>query len=170
MRSSKSAQVQKLTQGYKPDADYGNGFGQQLKLIAQIISGNFGTKVYYCQVGGFDTHSNQVNQHEQLLRQVSVAIAAFFKDLGAKNLGDKVTLMCFSEFGRRVAQNDSRGTDHGTAAPMFVVGPKVKGGLYGAYPSLSDLDQGDLKFTTDFRRVYATLLDQLAQRRFHRRC
>ena len=154
-----SAQVQKLTQGYKPDADYGNGFGQQLKLIAQIISGNFGTKVYYCQVGGFDTHSNQVNQHEQLLRQVSVAIAAFFKDLGAKNLGDKVTLMCFSEFGRRVAQNDSLGTDHGTAAPMFVVGPKVKGGLYGAYPSLSDLDQGDLKFTTDFRRVYATLLD-----------
>jgi len=155
-----SEQVRKLTQGYKPDADYGYGFGQQLKLIAQIISGNFGTKVYYCQIGGFDTHSNQLNQHENLLRQVSIAISAFFKDLGAKKLADKVTLMCFSEFGRRVAQNDSLGTDHGTAAPMFVVGPKVKGGLYGKYPSLSDLDQGDLKFTTDFRRVYATLLDQ----------
>ena len=152
-------QVRKLTAGYKPDADYGYGFGQQLKLIAQIISGNFGTKVYYCQIGGFDTHSNQMNQHENLLRQVSVAISAFFKDLNAKGLGEKVTLMCFSEFGRRVAQNDSGGTDHGTAAPMFVVGPKVKGGLYGAYPSLTDLDQGDLKFTTDFRRVYATVLD-----------
>src|SRR3954463_1779035 len=105
-----SEQIRKITAQYKPDAEYGYGFGQQLKLIAQIISGNFGTKVYYCQIGGFDTHSNQMNQHENLLRQVSVSIAAFFKDLGAKKLADKVTLMCFSEFGRRVAQNDSGGT------------------------------------------------------------
>ena len=157
--SSKPNRCASSPQGYKPDAEYGGGFGQQLKLIAQIISGNFGTKVYYCQVGGFDTHSNQMGQHENLLRQVSLAINAFFKDLGAKKLADKVTLMCFSEFGRRVSQNDSNGTDHGTAAPMFVCGPKVKGGLYGKYPSLSDLDQGDLKFSTDFRRVYATMLD-----------
>lgn len=154
-----SEQVRKLTASYKPDADYGNAFGNQLKLIAQIIAGNFGTKVFYCQMGGFDTHSNQAGQHENLLRQVSQGIYAFYKDLGAKKLDSKVTLMCFSEFGRRVAQNDSGGTDHGTAGPMFVVGPKVKGGLYGRYPSLSDLDQGDLRFTTDFRRVYATLLD-----------
>src|SRR5439155_23413508 len=154
-----SEQIRKLTAGYKPDADYGYGFGQQLKLIAQIIAGNFGTKVYYCQIGGFDTHSNQMNQHENLLKNVSVAIQAFFKDLGAKGMADKVSLMCFSEFGRRVAQNDSGGTDHGTAGPMFVAGGKVKGGLYGSYPALDNLDQGDLKFTTDFRRVYATMLD-----------
>ena len=77
-----------------------------------------------------------------------------------KGYGDKVAVMCFSEFGRRVAQNNSGGTDHGAAGPMFVVGGKVKGGLYGGYPSLTDLDDGDLKYTTDFRRVYATLLDK----------
>ena len=155
-----SEQIRKLTAGYHADADYNYGFGQELKLIAQIIAGNFGTKIYYCQVGGFDTHSNQMGQHENLLKQVATAIQAFYKDLGAKGLADKVTLMTFSEFGRRVAQNDSGGTDHGTAGPMFIAGPKVKGGLYGSYPSLTNLDQGDLKFTTDFRRVYATMLDQ----------
>jgi uncharacterized protein (DUF1501 family) len=153
-------QLHKLTAGYHPDVDYPQGLGQQLKTIAQVISGNFGTKVYYCQVGGFDTHSNQSNQHETLLRQVSTSIQAFYRDLAAKKLDSKVTLMCFSEFGRRVTQNDSAGTDHGTAGPMFVCGSKVKGGLHGAYPSLTDLESGDIKFTTDFRRVYATLLSQ----------
>jgi uncharacterized protein (DUF1501 family) len=78
----------------------------------------------------------------------------------AKGYGEKVAVMCFSEFGRRVSQNSSAGTDHGAAGPMFVVGGKVKGGIYGAHPSLTDLDDGDLKYTTDFRRVYATLLDK----------
>jgi uncharacterized protein (DUF1501 family) len=153
-------QVRKLTAGYKADAEYQQGFGQQLRLIAQIIAANFGTRLFYCQVGGFDTHANQVNGHQQLLQQVSSAIAAFHKDIGAKGYGEKVTLMCFSEFGRRVTQNDSNGTDHGAAGPMFVSGANVKGGLYGAYPSLTDLDDGDLKFTTDFRRVYATVLQK----------
>src|SRR5213076_2051576 len=105
---------------------------------------------FYCQIGGFDTHANQVGQQENLLRQVSMGIAALLKDLGAKGYADKVTVMCFSEFGRRVAQNNSGGTDHGAAAPMFIAGGKVKGGIYGSYPSLNDLDDGDLKYTTDF--------------------
>lgn len=154
-----SEQIQKLAGDYAPDAEYPGNLGQKLKLIAQIIAGNFGTKLFYCEVGGFDTHANQVNQHEQLLGNVSNSIAAFLKDLSAKGLANKVTVMCFSEFGRRVQQNDSNGTDHGAAGPMFVCGPKVKGGLHGEYPSLDKLEEGDLKYTTDFRRVYSTLLD-----------
>jgi uncharacterized protein (DUF1501 family) len=153
-------QIRKLASGYKPDANYPPGLGQQLRLIAQIINANFGTKLYYCEVGGFDTHSNQVQQHEQVLQQVASSIAAFYQDLTAKGFADKVTIMCFSEFGRRVQQNDSNGTDHGAAAPMFIIGGKVKGGLHGEYPSLSDLDGGDLKYNVDFRRVYATLLEK----------
>ncbi len=152
-----SAELRKL-KGYKQDADYPRGLGQQLRLIAQLISGNFGTRVFYCEVGGFDTHSNQVGGHENSLRNVADSIAAFHKDLTAKGLNDKVSVMCFSEFGRRVHQNGSNGTDHGAAGPMFVSGGKVKGGLYQPYPSLTDLDGCDLKFTTDFRQVYATLL------------
>jgi uncharacterized protein (DUF1501 family) len=153
-------EIRKLTQGYKPDAEYTDQLGNQLKLIAQIISGNFGTKLFYCQIGGFDTHANQMGQQENLLRQVSMGIQAFLKDMGAKGYADKITVMCFSEFGRRVAGNNSGGTDHGAAAPMFIAGGKVKGGFYGSYPSLTDLDDGDLKFSTDFRRIYATLLDK----------
>jgi uncharacterized protein (DUF1501 family) len=153
-------EIRKLTEGYKPDSDYPGGFGQQLKLIAQMIAGNFGTKIFYCQIGGFDTHSAQPGQHENLLRQLSVSIQAFMKDLKAKGILNKISIMCFSEFGRRVEQNSSNGTDHGTAGPMFVLGGKVKGGLYGSYPSMQNLDSGDLKYTTDFRRVYTTLLER----------
>jgi uncharacterized protein (DUF1501 family) len=153
-------QIRRLTAGYKPDANYPYGLGQQLKLIAQLIAGNFGTRVFYCQIGGFDTHANQTGQHENLLAQVATSIKAFLDDLKAKGYADKVSVMCFSEFGRRVESNSSSGTDHGTAGPMFVAGGKVKGGLYGAYPSLTDLDNGDLKYTTDFRRVYTTMLEK----------
>jgi uncharacterized protein (DUF1501 family) len=152
-------QMSKLTT-YKADANYPQGLGVQLRLIAQLIAGNFGTKLFYCQVGGFDTHANQAGGHEQVLAQVSNSISAFMKDLGAKGIADKVCVMCFSEFGRRVAENNSNGTDHGAAGPMFLAGGKIKGGLHGAYPSLTDLDGGDLKYTTDFRRVYATLLEK----------
>jgi uncharacterized protein (DUF1501 family) len=154
-------QIRKLTESYKPDVDYpGDGMGRQLRLIAQLISGNFGTKLFYCQTGGFDTHANQVYQHERTLKSVADSIGAFHKDLAAKGYGKKVAVMCFSEFGRRVNQNSSNGTDHGTAGPMFVSGGAIKGGLYGAYPSMTDLDEGDLKYTTDFRRVYATMLEK----------
>ncbi len=156
-----SEQIRRLTAAYKPDAKYPQGaLGGQLRLIAQILSAGMGTRLCYCQVGGFDTHANQLYGHEQLLAQVSQAIAAFHEDLTVKGLNDKVAVMCFSEFGRRMAENNSAGTDHGAAGPMFLSGGKVKGGLYGAYPSLTELDSGDLKFTTDFRRVYSTLLDR----------
>lgn len=155
-------QIRKLTDGYAPDAQYPGGLGERLRLIAQLICGNFGTRVFYCEIGGFDTHANQTTAHENLLKQVADSIEAFHKDLGAKGYGDKVVTMCFSEFGRRVAQNDSNGTDHGTAGPMFVCGNKVKGGLFGDYPSMEAeaIKDGDLKYTTDFRRVYSTLLDR----------
>ncbi len=154
-------QIQKLTAGYKADAEYPGGLGQRLRLIAQIINGNFGTKVFYCEQGGYDTHANQAQSHSRLLNEMSAGIAAFMKDMNAKGYGDKITVMCFSEFGRRVNQNDSNGTDHGAAGPMFLVGNKVKGGFHGEHPSLEkdQLGDGDLKYTTDFRRVYANLLD-----------
>jgi uncharacterized protein (DUF1501 family) len=152
-------QIRKLAGDYKPDANYPyQGLGQNLKLVAQLIHANLGTRLYYCNTGGFDTHANQVPGQERSLGAVSDAIAAFMKDMTAKGFDKKVTVMCFSEFGRRVKQNDSNGTDHGAAGPMFLVGGKVKGGLHGTYPSLTDLTDGDLKYTTDFRSVYATIV------------
>ena len=153
-------QVRKLASGYKPDAQYPGGLGGALRLIAQMITANLGTRLFYCQTGGFDTHANQTNGHEQTLAGVGNGLAAFMKDMAAKGLDKKVTVMCFSEFGRRVQQNDSNGTDHGAAGPMFLLGGKVKGGIHGAYPSLTELDGGDLRYTVDFRRVYATILEK----------
>jgi uncharacterized protein (DUF1501 family) len=145
---------------YLTDASYAPGLGKQLELIARLIDAGTDTRVFYCQLTGFDTHANQLGQHQNQLTQLSEAVAAFQGDLSAKGNADRVAVMCFSEFGRRVVQNSSGGTDHGTAGPMFVVGDKVNGGVYGAHPSLADLDDGDLKYTTDFRRVYATVLDK----------
>ena len=154
-------QVQKMSGSYKADAEYPQkGLGPQLRLIAQFIAADMGTRVYYCQHGGFDTHATQVATHEAVLSHCATSIREFVKDLKAKRLDRKVAILCFSEFGRRVKQNDSNGTDHGAAAPVFVCGTGVRGGTYGTYPSLTDLDDGDLKYTTDFRRVYATLLER----------
>jgi uncharacterized protein (DUF1501 family) len=136
------------------------GLGRQLQLITNLIAANSGTRLFYLQFAGFDTHANQQQMHDTLFAQLGQALSSFHQDLTQKGLIDKVTLMCFSEFGRRVAENSSQGTDHGAAAPMFVIGGKVKGGVQGKMPSLTDLDDGDLKYTTDFRRVYATLLDK----------
>jgi uncharacterized protein (DUF1501 family) len=152
--------IERAPARYRADATSPGGLGQNLKLIAQLITANVGTKIFYCQASGFDTHANQLGQHERLLGNVSASIAAFVRDMQAKGYGEKVAVMCFSEFGRRVEQNSSGGTDHGAAGPMFVVGGKTRGGVYGTHPSLSDLDDGDLKYTTDFRRVYATLLER----------
>jgi uncharacterized protein (DUF1501 family) len=143
------------------DADSPRDLRVQLQLVARLIDQHAGARVFYCQIGGFDTHANQLRQHENQLAQLADAVAAFQADLAAKGQADRVAVMCFSEFGRRLVQNNSNGTDHGTSGPVFLVGNKIKGGLYGAYPSLTDLDdQRDLKYTTDFRRVYATLLDK----------
>src|SRR5437868_15058395 len=125
-----------------------------------MIAGGLPTRVYYASLGGFDTHAGQLNSHERLMATLNDAVAAFVADLKQQGNFDRVLLMTFSEFGRRVAENANGGTDHGAAAPMFILGGKVKAGLLGKYPSLTDLDRGDLKFSTDFRSVYGTILDK----------
>jgi uncharacterized protein (DUF1501 family) len=130
-----------------------------LKTVAGLIRGGLQTRIYYVSMGGFDTHSGQSGKHETLLSQYSQAIAEFQKALQRDGNADRVTTMVFSEFGRRVGQNASGGTDHGTAAPMWIIGNNVNPGLYGKTPSLTDLDQGDLKHNVDFRSVYSTLLE-----------
>jgi uncharacterized protein (DUF1501 family) len=132
---------------------------KQLGIVAKLISGGLETPVYLCTIGGFDTHANQLNQHANLWKQISDAVTAFQKDLKTQNKADNVTLMTFSEFGRRVNQNGTTGTDHGTAAPMFVIGNTVRGGLIGDNPNLVNLDSnGDLKANFDYRQVYSTIL------------
>jgi uncharacterized protein (DUF1501 family) len=134
--------------------------GQDLQLVSRLIAGGMPTRVYYVSMGGFDTHANQAGTHEQLLGQLDDALAAFAKDMRVQGNFDRVRLLTFSEFGRRVAENGSGGTDHGTAAPMFILGGGIHPGLAGIAPSLTDLDAGDLKYTVDFRSVYATLLER----------
>jgi uncharacterized protein (DUF1501 family) len=134
--------------------------GPSLKLIASLIAGGLGSRVFYASITGFDTHSGQQAQQPQLLTHLAEASRAFYQDLKAQGNAEKVLLLTFSEFGRRVAENASGGTDHGTAAPMFLFGAPIRPGLYGRQPSLTDLDQGDLKFNTDFRSVYATVLEK----------
>ena len=154
-------ELPKLIAGYKTQAAYpGTPLGRSLALAAQIVGSKLGTRVLYVQHGSFDTHTNQRAVQDRLLRELGDAVAAFYEDLGAHGNADRVLTMTFSEFGRRVAENGSRGTDHGTAAPLFLVGGGVKGGLYGAAPSLDALDGGDLRFTTDFRSVYATVVER----------
>jgi uncharacterized protein (DUF1501 family) len=136
-----------------------NPLARQLKVVGAMIRDGMKTRVYYVSLGGFDTHANQLGQHGNLMRQLGSALNAFYKDLKAQGNTQRVLTMCFSEFGRRVKQNASGGTDHGTAAPMYLVGDMVKPGLLGDHPSLTNLDQGDLKFKVDFRSVYAAVLE-----------
>jgi uncharacterized protein (DUF1501 family) len=125
-----------------------------------LLKGGLGARVIYTTQPGYDTHTNQIVAHELLLSELSGALAAFLDDLITAKLDDRVNVLCFSEFGRRVTENGS-GTDHGTAGPVFVAGSQIRAGVVGATPSLLDLDiEGDLKWSIDFRRVYATLLDQ----------
>jgi len=146
---------------YHSSVTYGNNdFGKGMQEIATLISADMGTKVFYISFNGFDTHTNQVKRQPQLLAQLSDGLNSFMQDMTGMGKQDKVLVMCFSEFGRRVHENAGGGTDHGTASEMFIVGAGVQSGLYGDYPSLTDLDQGDLKFSTDFRSVYATVLDK----------
>ena len=164
VRTSLDAQVSsdriRAAVSKQPLINYPDGqLAQQLQLIASMIRADLPTRVYYASLGGFDTHANQLNSHANLMRQVGGALNAFQKDLNKQGNTGKVITMVFSEFGRRVAQNGSAGTDHGTAAPMFLIGDNVQNGLLGNHPSLSKLDQGDLIFNTDFREVYAAVLE-----------
>ncbi|MBM4007523.1 MAG: DUF1501 domain-containing protein [Planctomycetes bacterium] len=132
---------------------------RQLRMIAAMIGADMQTRVFYATSSGFDTHAGQLGTHARNLQQVGDALAAFQKELKAQDNDQRVITLVFSEFGRRVKQNASGGTDHGTAAPCFLIGTPVKAGVHGTHPSLTDLDDGDLKFTQDFRGVYAALLD-----------
>ncbi|MCH8217824.1 MAG: DUF1501 domain-containing protein [Planctomycetes bacterium] len=155
-----SDRLKEVAATYQPTTSYpANGLGQRLKAVVQLIAAELGTRIFFLSLGGFDTHSQQVAAHRALLAEFSSAVAAFTRDLEGHGLQDRVLLVSFSEFGRRVQENGSLGTDHGAASQMFVVSPTAKGGLYGAHPSLTDLSQGDLKYHTDFRSVYATILD-----------
>jgi uncharacterized protein (DUF1501 family) len=137
-----------------------NSLAQRLQLIARLLKVGVGARVYYTTQGSYDTHHAQLFTHSQLLLEFSGAVKAFLDDLAAAKLGDRVTVLAFSEFGRRVQENGSAGTDHGTAGPVFLAGPGVKAGLVGTTPSLTDLENGDLKVGLDFRRVYASALDE----------
>jgi uncharacterized protein (DUF1501 family) len=154
-----------LIAGYTPQATYpASPLGRSLSLAAQIVGTKLGTRVLYVQHGSFDTHTTQKATQDRLLAEFAEATAAFYADLAAHGNDKRVVMATFSEFGRRVGENASRGTDHGTASPHFVIGGSVKGGLYGAQPSLDDLEGGNLKFGTDFRSVYAALLEHWLDR------
>jgi uncharacterized protein (DUF1501 family) len=156
-----SEELPGLIAGYTTNAAYpATPLGRSLALAAQIIGSCLGTRILYVQHGSFDTHAAQKGTQDRLLGELSDALKAFYDDL-AEHGNDKRTLtMTFSEFGRRVAENASAGTDHGEASPMFLVGGGIKGGVYGEHPSLDDLDNGDVRFTVDFRQVYATVIER----------
>jgi uncharacterized protein (DUF1501 family) len=138
-----------------------NGLACRLRLIARLLKAGVGPRVFYTLQSGYDTHSSQLYPHSNLLSELSGAVRAFLDDLAAARLVDRVVVLLFSEFGRTVRENSSGGTDHGTAGPMFLIGPAVQGGLVGPTPSLLDLDpkDGDLRRSLDFRQVYATVLE-----------
>jgi len=156
--------VRQASATYRTPVDYGTGggIGGNLQRVAALIAADMPTRLYYVTYQGnsFDTHVQQADLHSRLLMYTADAVRGFMDDVKRLGRGDDVAVVMFTEFGRRVEENGSLGTDHGTATPMFIVGHRVKGGLYGRHPSLTDLDDGNMKMTTDFRRVYATMIDE----------
>ena len=146
--------------GVSNAAEYPNDtLGQSLAAVARLIKGHLGTRVYLVRLKGFDTHADQINRHRLLLDTLGKSVAAFYEDLSSSDDAERTLTMTFSEFGRRVGENGSFGTDHGTAAPVLLFGPSVEGGFTGPAPTLTGLDEtGNLPVSTDFRRVYATVL------------
>jgi uncharacterized protein (DUF1501 family) len=154
-----SEELKRIASSYRSAAQYpATQLARGLQSIAQLVDADLGTRVFYISLGGFDTHAGQKNAHARLLKELAEGLTAFERDLEAHGQADRVLTMTFSEFGRRVAENASGGTDHGAAEPMLLLGP-VKGGLIGDHPSLTDLDHGDLKHAIDFRSVYASVLE-----------
>ncbi len=154
-----SQRVSEAASSYQSDVTYPETeLGNKLRVIAQLIDAGLTTRIYYVQHDGFDTHAQQAQTHSVLLRQWSDAVSALVRDLAAHDHGGRVCVMTFSEFGRRVSENASEGTDHGAAGPMFLCGGGVKAGIVGNRPNLTDLQDGDLKHEYDFRQVYASVL------------
>ena len=155
-----TAKVQKNLSKYRPGTQYPDDkFAASLQDIARLIAGGNGQRVLYTSLGGFDTHAGQRAEQDDLLGLLADALVAFQADLEMQGLADKVVVMGFSEFGRRVAENDSAGTDHGQGSVMFVLGQGVKGGVHGDSPDLEHLESGDIVYKQDFRGVYAHALD-----------
>ena len=162
---SSVATVRAATTGYTPKAAYGSdpkkptGLGRSLQLAAELIVGRTGAKVIHVVLGGFDDHAGQTTLHDKALGSFDAAVSGFFADLRAHGAASNVAMLTWSEFGRRPKENASAGTDHGSAQPMFLIGDPVRGGrLYGDEPSLTDLDNGNLRMTTDFRSVYQSVI------------
>jgi len=162
--SESSDFVRQASAAYRSPVDYGvgGGLGGNLQRVAALIASGMATRLYYVTYSGnsFDTHVQQADLHSRLLMYTADAVHGFLKDIERIGRADDVAVMMFTEFGRRVEENGSLGTDHGTATPMFVAGKGVNGGFYGQHPSLTDLDDGNMKMTTDFRRVYATMIKE----------
>ena len=155
-----SSALQQAHKRYEPAVEYGeSALAQGLRLVAEAIDADLGLRVGHVRIGGFDTHASQESRHESLLAETADAMLAFYRDLQAHRRGNDVVMMTWSEFGRRVTGNASEGTDHGSAGPMFVAGAPVAGGFYGERPSLASLDKNNLRFTIDFRQVYASVLE-----------
>jgi len=157
-----SDQIRAIGSKVRNSATYPGGqLANSLELVARLIGGGLPTRVYYVSQGGYDTHTNQNAAHNRLLKELGDSLKAFLDDIKAQGNLDRVLVMTFSEFGRRVRENASGGTDHGAASVMFLAGSRLRAGLVGQYPSLApeDLVNGDLKYTTDFRSVYATVLE-----------
>ena len=157
-----SDEVRAIAARVQNQAEYpASQLGNSLKLVAKLIGGGLATRIYYVSQGGYDTHTNQLGSQQRLLGDLAGSVKSFTDDLKAQGNMGRVLVMTFSEFGRRVAENANGGTDHGAAAPMFIIGDKVKSGLLGKYPSLApqDLFQGDVKYNVDFRSVYAGVLE-----------
>ena len=156
--------VRQAATSYRTPVDYGigGGLGGNLQRVASLIAAGMPTRLYYVTYQGnsFDTHVQQADLHSRLLMYTADAVRGFIEDMKRIGRADDVAAMIFTEFGRRVEENGSLGTDHGTATPMFIVGKTVKGGFYGKHPSLTDLDDGNMRMTTDFRRVYATMIKE----------
>ena len=141
----------------------GTSLAAQLQLVSRLIKSGLSTRVYYAIQSGYDTHAAQLNDHARLLGELSGAMFAFLEDLRISGLEDRIAILCFSEFGRRVEENHSEGTDHGTAGPVFLAGGAITSGVHGRTPNLEDLEDGDLKMSVDFRCVYASVLKQWLQ-------
>jgi uncharacterized protein (DUF1501 family) len=158
-----SRRIRVAVDRYRPSVDYPDNdeFTRALRSVAALMDSGIGTRVYSVELSGFDTHNDQPNRHRTLMRRLDAGLSTFLSDVRDTPAGHGMVVMVFSEFGRRPKQNGSRGTDHGTAGPMFLAGAPVKGGLYGAHPSLTELDEkGDLVHEVDFRRVYASVIEQ----------
>jgi uncharacterized protein (DUF1501 family) len=160
---SASATVRETTARYETPVAYGSGAASlavDLRNVAALLAADFPARIYYTSMSGFDTHGAQQSSQQLLLMYLGDALEAFLRDVDRLGRADEVVVLVFTEFGRRVAENRSGGTDHGTATPMWLVGKSVKAGFHGTPPSLVDLDEGDLRMTTDFRRVYASVLSE----------